>query len=251
VDFILSLVFGFLIGLPMGGLGGGGGVMLFPLLVYGLGLPPKIAVAHSIVIVGVTCLFAFALYCKDGAVRVKEAAILATLGACGAQLGAYATSLVSEREILFAACVLLFSVAYIMWRSSTTIPKEYALEHGKIWVFIPIGAFVGFVTGFLGVGGGFLLVPACIIIGRMSVKYAAGTSLLVGLINACSGHLAHQNINLNYSIIVPFLMASCLSSALARNWAKRVADSTLKKVFAMFLGLIASGMLVDATLYLL
>ncbi len=248
MTYLLSFIFGFLIGLPMGGLGGGGGVLLFPLLVYGIGLAPKVAIAHSIVIVGCTCFFAFMLYIKERAFRLREATILATLGAIAAQAGAYATALVTEQLILFAASALLFSVAFLMFRSAADNSGGAALENTPLWIYVPIGLFVGFVTGFLGVGGGFLLVPACTLVGGMSVSTAAGTALLVGLLNSISGHLAHQETQLDMGIVSTFLLASCISSALARSVARKAPEALLKKVFASLLGLIGAGMLFDAVI---
>jgi hypothetical protein len=117
----------------------------------------------------------------------------------------------------------------------------------RLALVLMAGYLVGFLTGFLGVGGGFLIVPALTLVARIPIKQAIGTSLLVISINCASGVYAHGTSTLDWSLIAPFLVASLTASMFASRFARQASSPQIKKLFACFI-LLAGCLTVTSSL---
>lgn len=250
----LSLLFGGLVGLSLGSLGGGGSIVVVPALVYGLSLDPKAAVVHGLVIVGVTSFFAATFHWRAGQVRVSAALIFALTGAGGAYFGAKAANLVSEIVLITSLGTTMAVAGGLMYRSargggsSEVTGTASSTSVGGAVAILLSGVAVGFLTGFLGVGGGFLIVPALTLMARVPIKDAVGTSLVVIGANCASGLFAHKLGAIEPGIVMPFLAASLSASVFAARFASRTPAAKLKRLFAVMVLAAGSAMIAKSLL---
>jgi uncharacterized protein len=198
----LALLLSIPVGLSLGLLGGGGSTLAVPLLVYVGGVPPADAIGMSLAIVAVTSLVAALLHARTGGVAWRAAALFAPAGAAGALAGAQLTYLVAPEVLLALFGLLLLAIGLLMLlRTGARAGRRAAAcsaEPRGIAVILAAGAAVGVLTGFLGVGGGFLIVPALLVLCRLDMKRAIGTSLVVIASNSAAGlvgHLGHEHID--------------------------------------------------------
>lgn len=248
----LSLLFGGLIGLSLGSLGAGGAILVLPALIYGLEVDPKEAVVAGLIIVGFTSLYSSVLHWRWGHVRISTACLFAITGAVGAYQGAWISQLVSEVVLLVCLAVVMAAAGTMMLRSSNreeTQSSDTARSSlPSVLLVLVCGYVVGLLTGFLGIGGGFLIVPALIFFARIPIKQAVGTSLVVISINCASGYFAHSPESVDWNLILPFLVGSFVVSLFASRFARRVKPRTLKKMFA-YLILVISSLILISNLY--
>ena len=197
MTLVLALVAGALIGLSLGALGGGGSILAVPVLVYVLGQSPAQATTGSLVVVGVTSLIGALTAHRAGHVLLARGAAFGAVALGGAVVGARASAHVSESVLLACFAALMLVVAGVM--AARLLSPGVTGASGRAALDDPIIRFsptfschcpralkvlvtatvVGLLTGFLGVGGGFLVVPALLLALALPMKYAAGTSLVV------------------------------------------------------------------------
>lgn len=249
----LSLLVGGLIGFSLGSLGGGGSILVVPALIYGLSVRPKEAVAQALLIVGVTSVYAAILHWRWGHVRFSAALMFALTGCIGAYQGANVSRSVSDVVLLVCLGGVMAGAGTLMFRSARrdTESTESRCTSGptrRPLLLLVAGYLVGFLTGFLGVGGGFLIVPALTLVARVPVKQAIGTSLVVISLNCGSGLVAHQVRAIDWELVIPFLVASLTASMFAARFARRASSALTKQLFACFIlvigGLMLAGNLV-------
>ncbi len=227
------------IGLSLGLIGGGGSIITVPVLVYVLGVPAHRAVAMSLAVVGSTALFSAVLHARRGAVSWRTAMVFAASGILSAYLGSRLTRLVSSPVLLLIFAGLMLVAATLMLTRRDPGPR--ARPHAPSLpreVFSGLG--VGFLTGFLGVGGGFLIVPALIFFGGLTVKDAIGTSLFVIAVNCAAGLLGHVSEG-GIDAPLTFLVASlAVGGALVGTaLSHRVHPAGLRRIFAWFVVAVA------------
>ena len=248
----LSLLFGGLIGLSLGSLGAGGAILVLPALIYGLAVDPKEAVVAGLMIVGFTSLYSAILHWRWGHVRISTACLFAITGAFGAYQGAWLSQLVSEVVLLVCLAVVMAAAGAMMLRSSNREEKDSSesarLSLTSVLLVLACGYCVGLLTGFLGIGGGFLIVPALIFFAKVPIKQAVGTSLVVISINCASGYIAHSPDSVDWNLLLPFLVGSFTASLFAANFARRVNPKILSKMFA-YLILVISSFIIISNLY--
>ena len=254
MTLFLSLLFGGLIGLSLGSLGAGGAILVLPALIYGLSVDPKKAVVSGLIIVGFTSLYSALLHWRMGHVRLITACIFAVTGALGAFQGARLSRSVSD-VILLVCLAMVMAVAGLMMLRSThreeSVTSNTSLPTWRLFIMVLISGYVvGLLTGFLSIGGGFLIVPALILFAKIPIKHAVGTSLVVISINCASGLLAHHPDHIDWNLILPFLVGSFVVSLFASRLARRSASRTLKKTFAYFI-LAISSLILLSNLYTL
>ena len=232
-----------LIGLSLGLLGGGGSILAVPVLAYGAGLPAKEAIATSLIVVGATSLFALIPHARRGHVEWRTGAIFSATAMVGAYLGGLAADWFSGTTLLllFAAMMVVTALAMFRGRSELKTNKEKPLAVGLV---IAEGLVVGGATGLVGAGGGFLVVPALVLLGGMEMHKAVGTSLMVIALKsfaAFAGHAAHVSIDVQLALVVT--VAAVAGSIGGAALAKRVPAQMLRKVFAGFV-LVMAGYVV-------
>lgn len=187
---IAALALSGAIGLSLGLVGGGGSIITVPVLVYVAGLPLPQAVALSLAIVGATAAVGSAVQVRQGAAHLKAAAVFGGTGMMGAVGGAKLTPLVPGPVLMAVFAALMIAVGLRMVRGTDEADEpEHAECH--FWKCGLVGLVLGILTGFLGVGGGFLIVPALLRFAKLPMRQAVGTSLLIIAANSASGFLAH------------------------------------------------------------
>ena len=241
---ILALAAGAVVGLALGALGGGGSVLAIPALIYLLGLSPAAATTASLFIVTATSATALYAHARAGHVRWKAGAAFAAAGVVpAAAAGLVATRL--PQAVLTAAFAALAALAAT--RMLRPGPQEAPGEVRPLRAG-GTGAGLGAVTGLLGVGGGFLAVPALVTVLAFEMQAAVGTSLLVITVNSLTSLVTRSGgaAGMDWAVTAPFTGAAILGAWDGRRLAERVSGSGLQRLFAWVLLAVAAFMLVDA-----
>lgn len=231
---ILALTLALAIGFSLALLGSGGSIITLPVLVYAARVPAPQAVGMSLAVVGGTTLVASLLNARRGLVHVKAALLFSATGMIGAYAGAHVTRLVPPSVLLLLFAALMIVVAGLMFRGRL----ELAVV-GKPqchWQSCTASGFaVGGLTGFLGVGGGFLIVPALLFFGRLPLKLAIGTSLVVITVNCLAGLVGHlQATPFDWHIAGMFTGFALAGMLGGRTVAAHVHPERLRRWFAWF-----------------
>ncbi|MFE2424343.1 sulfite exporter TauE/SafE family protein [Streptomyces hokutonensis] len=244
---ILALAAGAVIGLALGALGGGGSVLAVPALIYLLGFTPVAATTASLVIVAVTSATAMSAHARDGHVRWRTGLLFAAAGIGPAMLGGALAGRIPAVVLTAAFGVVAGAAALRMLRSRPrAVDTVVPVRPGRAAV---AGAGLGAVTGVLGVGGGFLAVPALVGVLGMRMRYAVGTSLLVITVNSLAALAMRTGTadGLDWAVVGPFAGAAILGAWDGKRLAAKVSGHTLQRVFALVLMAVAAFMLIDAT----
>lgn len=232
-QMLLAPILGALIGLALGMLGGGGSILTVPILVYILRLDAHIAVATSLVIVGANALVGAGMHWRQCHVRLQQALLFGAYGIPAAYAGARLSRFLSGPVLLVLFALLMLVIAAVMLRGGA---KPAGQGNAASWWRVLLGGVgVGFLTGFLGVGGGFLIVPALVLLLGMEMPDAVGSSLVVIAINSAAG-LAGQmsEATLPWTLIGIFVIAGLLGLR-AGSWATRwISPGRLRQSFAVF-----------------
>lgn len=228
-------------GVSLGLLGGGGSILAVPILVYVLGVEEHAAIAISLVLVGLTAWAAALQHHRSGMVDWKGGFLFAVCGAPASLLGAYFSKRMSGvwLMLLFGALMLAAGAAMYRRRLSDSGEKR---ERNFI-VLVACGAGVGFLTGFLGVGGGFLIVPALVLFLGKQMKPAIGTSLFVIGANCAIALWGHRSaLHMNWNLLLPLGGAALAGTFAGVAASHRFNAGQLRKVFAVFVMLIGAWM---------
>jgi uncharacterized membrane protein YfcA len=241
---LLALPFGLAIGLLLALVGGGGSILAVPVLVYVLGEPVKRATTESLLIVGITALVGAAAAARSGRVHWRLGLVFAAAGALAAVAGTALNRLVSSHVLLAAFGVLLLAAAYAMTRRRT---REAAAEPGVAWPRVPAaGAATGLLTGFFGVGGGFLIVPALTLALGLAMPVAVGTSLLVIAVTSASAFAAHlASGGIDVAVSAAFTGGAVVGAAAGTRIHGHVPEQALRWAFAALLAVIGCVVVVE------
>jgi uncharacterized membrane protein YfcA len=238
---------GLLIGLTMGALGGGGAVLTVPALVHVVGLDVQAATTASLVIVGISALAGALAHARSGRVRWGVGALFSAIGIAAGVAGTAANRLVNPDALLLAFAAVVLLTAAAMLSSSrgarSAVPPRTdpapATKHwtvGRIAAIVGAGLLVGFMTGFFGVGGGFVIVPALVLVLGLPMPQAVATSLVVISINSGAALLARAGtVDLDWAVVLPFTAATVAGSLGGRAITDRVSSTTLTRAFAVLL----------------
>ena len=244
------------IGLSLGLMGGGGSVLALPVLVYVMGVPPKSAVAMTLVIVGTVSLLGLIPHWRAGNVNLKTALVFGSATMVGTFTGARIATLpaVSETfQMLLFAGVMLLAAGFMIYRSAQRTPSANTLalypppicKYCWLWL-LSEGIGVGILTGLVGVGGGFAIVPALVLLAKVPMKQAIGTSLLIIIANSISGFLGYLgHVELDWHLMVSFIFAASLGTIPGAYLARFVSTQQLQKVFGYFLLAVATFVMVQ------
>lgn len=260
---LLLLLLGGLTGLALGALGSGGSILALPAFVYAAGLPVKSAVATSLAVVGMTSLIGAVLAqrrcktfgCPGQEVDARIAGLFMLGGLVGAFTGARLSHLLpdSVQMLLFAAAIGTAAIGMLRRRNAGIVRKKPAAPRPTpalpFWFAIPLlGLGVGLLTGTVGVGGGFLIVPALTLLANVPVKRAAATSLWIIAANAGTGMLGHLgSVPIAWEPAGLFMGASLLGMIAGQSVARIARPQKLQAAFAVFL-LLVGGFTLARTL---
>lgn len=227
------------IGLSLGVLGSGGSILTVPVLVYLLYQPPKVAIAGSLAIVGAIALIGAARYAQQRLVSWRLVALFGAPGVIATFGGAWVSQFVPGAVQLVVFAGIMGVAAWGMLRSSPTVDQA-AIER-SLPMLIVAGIGVGLITGFVGVGGGFLLVPALVFLGGLAMHRAVATSLAIIVINSVSGFYKQHEVvtaaghSLDWRIIGLFVLVGGIGSVAGNFVARRIPQRRLRQVFGVFL----------------
>jgi len=241
-SLILSLLLAGAIGFMLGIFGGGGSILTVPVLVYVTHVSPAAAVGMSLAIVGTTSLVASHAHARQGGVHTPTALLFGGAGMLTAFLGARLTHYVSGRTLMLAfASLLLFVGAWMLFGRQTVSTKP--ARPRRLLRALLAGLVVGGLTGFLGVGGGFLVVPALIAFAGLEMREAIGTSLLVIAINSAAGFVGHLSSDgFDLVLAAELALVAVLGALIGERTLRGVSVVGLRRGFAVFV--IAVGTLV-------
>lgn len=240
------------IGLALGLMGGGGSILTVPVFVYLLGLGAKVSVAMSLAVVGVVSLFGAASHWRHGNVDVRLALIFGSVAMVGTFGGAYLARFVSGTFQLILFSVVMLGAAVFMFLDQTpdSPPDERAptVSLRKLPLIAAEGIAVGVLTGLVGVGGGFLIVPAMVLMSKVPMKKAVGSSLLVIAMKSAAGFYEYTNqVEVDYLFIGGFSTLAVVGIVAGSQLVEHIAQETLKKGFAVFLVVMGVFMLLKET----
>lgn len=236
-SLVISFLLSGLIGLSLGVFGGGGSILAVPVLVLVTQLAPAAAVGTSLAMVGTTSLVAGYAHYRGGQVKPNIALLFGLSGVVTAFLGAKLTALVSGSVILhsFAALMLVVGVGMLFGKGrSVGVEGNGSPTGSRLTASVLAGAAVGLITGFLGVGGGFLVVPALIVFAGLDMRKAVGTSLLVIAINSAAGFLGHLGTgHLDLALTARLTAAAVTGALVGERVARHVSTSKLRRGFGL------------------
>lgn len=251
MTWVLAIAMGTLMGLSLGVFGSGGSILTVPILVYVMRYETKSAIAMSLAIVGLTALTGAVLQWKRGALCLKAAVVFSSIGIIGTLGGAWVGLRVSGRAQLILFSLLMVVLAAAILRKKETPPLQGNDECDlRPELAGGLGAGVGFLTGLLGVGGGFLIVPALNTLGHLKLRLAIGTSLFVIAINSAAGVLGYLGkVSFDWPFVLVFVAVSSMASFLGVAISHRLHVENLRKGFAGILLLLGAWLLTKNLFY--
>lgn len=253
----MIILFGFLSGIALGLTGGGGSILAVPLLIYGLHLSFHQAVTISLIVVSLTALVGFIPKLKTGEIELSAGIILAITGMIFAPIGSYISQSIPSHILLLSfACLMLFIGIWTLIKTKVLPTKAnknascHYLPNGKLSltlkcksVLLISGIVTGLLTGFFGVGGGFLIVPALILAAKMPIKKAITTSLLIIFLVSISGFISHiRETSINWQITILFILGSSIGMLIALRLKHKINDQILQRLFSLIV--IAFGVII-------
>ncbi|MCI3276675.1 sulfite exporter TauE/SafE family protein [Streptomyces cylindrosporus] len=223
-----------LIGVSLGVLGGGGSILTVPILVYLAGMDTKQAIATSLFVVGVTSAAGVVSHARAGRLRWRTGLLFGLAGMTGAYAGGRLAEFVPGGVLLIAFALMMIATAVAMIRGRKRQPKKVHHELPVLHVLLD-GIVVGLVTGLVGAGGGFLVVPALALLGGLPMTVAVGTSLLVIAMKSfagLAGYLASVHIDWGFATLVT--ATAVVGSLIGGRLAGRIPQDALRKSFGWF-----------------
>jgi uncharacterized membrane protein YfcA len=254
VRALLASPLGFLIGLSLGALGGGGSILAVPVLVYVAGQDAKAATATSLVLVTMTALVGIVPHWRAGRVRLLPGLVFGAVGVIGAIVGSRLNERADPDVLLLLFAGVMVAAAVGMWRSARRRRSQSASAAGapepqttivsvdaRTAVRVALaGSLVGLLTGFFGVGGGFVIVPMLVLALGFSMPEAVGTSLLVIVINSLVALVMRAGAGgVEWTVVVPFAVSSLAGVLVGGRLAGRRDPSSLQQAFAVLLVIVA------------
>jgi uncharacterized membrane protein YfcA len=268
---IVTIASGGAVGLALGLTGGGGSIFAVPLLIYVVGLAPARAMPISLVAVAISAGVGGVQSVRKRLPVWQPTVLFALGGVLGAPLGILVAKYIDGRLLVGGFALLALTVGSLMWRSALRSPTKADTAPSQIddpsagWIctlapsgqmrfslscaaaLTTIGAGTGFLSGVFGIGGGFLIVPALVLITRMEVHRAIATSLLIiAAIGSSGAFSAVLHGQLDWAVLAPFAGGGAAGIVAGRLLAGRLAGPKLQQIFAVTIVCVGAGMLIDS-----
>lgn len=241
---ILVLTLSVVIGLSLGVLGGGGSILTVPILVYVAGFEAKEAIAASLFVVGVTSAVGVISHARGGRVMWRTGLLFGAAGMAGAFLGGLLGGHIPGQILLVAFALMMIATSVAMLRgrrkSRGSTGPEGSTASGRhtelpLMRVLMDGAVVGLVTGLVGAGGGFLVVPALALLGGLPMSVAVGTSLVVIAMKSFAGLAGYlTTVQLDWGITLSVTAAAIVGTLIGSRLAGRIPEAALRKAFGWF-----------------
>lgn len=234
---VLGLFLAALMGLSLGLLGGGGSILTVPILVYVLGFGAKEAIAMSLAVVGATSVFGAIGHWRSGNVDLRIAGLFGVVAMAGTYLGARLAVFFSGPAQLAMFAVVMLVAAVFMFRGTGRLePTEEEWGTVPVALIVAEGIGVGVLTGLVGVGGGFMIVPALVLLAKVPMKRAVGTSLVVISMKSGAGLLGYLGqVAIPWDFVGLFTLLATVGIITGTYLVKYVPQAALKRSFAAFL----------------
>ena len=237
-----------LIGVSLGLIGGGGSILTIPILVYLFKIDPKLATSYSLFIVGITALSGCFSHYRMGNLKIKSALYFA-IPSVFSILVIREIIILKIPNLLFTIndfqvtknllimivfAVLMIAASFSMFSKTMT---QTQTPQTNYWQLALIGSVVGIITGFLGAGGGFLIIPALLFFANLPMKQAVGTSLLIICINSAIGFIGDLYIGtpINYTFLASISVMAFIGMIIGTRLSKRIDGTKLKPIFGGFI----------------
>ncbi|MBL6689846.1 MAG: sulfite exporter TauE/SafE family protein [Pseudomonadales bacterium] len=239
---VLVLPGALLVGLSLGLLGSGGSILTVPILVYLVGQDEKVAIASSLAIVALISMVGAAQFIQQKLVQWRTVLMFGVPGIVGTYAGAALSAYASGALQMLTFAVVMLVASFFMLKPSSPEP---CIKETNIYKVGAEGFVVGIVTGFVGVGGGFLIVPALVLLGGLTMQQAIATSLVIITLKSVAGFVKYleviqaSNLSIDWGVIGFFTVAGIFGSLIGSHFACRVPQEKLKTGFGAFLVVVA------------
>lgn len=236
---LVALLLGTIVGTSLGVFGGGGSALAVPLLAYGMGLDAREAVATSLIVVSLAALAGAARHWRQGTVDGMVAVVFGVLGFAGSAAGAQgARHLTPSAQLTLFAVTLIVAATLMLIHDGAPSTDTGAFRISYRTVLAAAGA--GVLTGVVGVGGGFILVPALVSVARIPMHRAVGTSLVVIALNAMGGVASYASyVTVSPEVWAPFALGAIVAAVAGAMLGRHIGEMKLRSAFAV--GLILVG----------
>lgn len=246
---MLAWIGALFIGVTLGLLGSGGSILTVPVLTYLVGQETKLAIAGSLIIVGIISVFSAIPYARQKLVKWRTVLLFGIPGMAGAVAGAWAAHFVSDAVQMLIFASLLLVASWLMFKPVKLDESESEHQERAMSKIALDGFVVGSVTGLVGVGGGFLIIPALVLLGGLSMRLAVGTSLVIIAIKSFAGFIGYLpvleslGLSIDWFIIGMFSVIGVIGGWIGHKISSRINQAQLKKGFAVFLILMGAFIL--------
>ena len=233
---VTGILLALLVGVVLGLLGGGGSILTVPIFVYVLRYDPKSAIAMSLPVVGLVSLVGVIGHWRAGRVALRAALLFGGVAVLGSLAGTRLAALISGTMQLAIFGAVMLAAAIFMFRSASVEDAAEAEASLRYLVLAPVGFAVGMLTGLVGVGGGFMIVPALVLLARLPMKQAVGTSLLVIAMNAFAAFAGYLGrVPMDWAVMALFAILAIAGIVLGSWLVRFVPQQALKRAFAVLL----------------
>jgi uncharacterized membrane protein YfcA len=231
----LTVTLAVVVGLTLGLLGGGGSILMVPLLVYVAGMEAKEAIAASLVVVGVTAAISVVGHARAGRVRWRTGLLFGVAGMAGAFAGGLLGGHLPGQLLLIAFALVMLATAIAMLRGRKNVDASKVHAEVPVGRVLLDGVVVGLVTGLVGAGGGFLVVPALALLGGLPMGVAVGTSLLVIAMKSFAGLAGYlATVPIDWALTGAVTAAAVVGSLVGARLVDRIPADALRRGFGWF-----------------
>ena len=262
---IAGYIASLLIGISLGLIGGGGSILTVPVMVYLFAVPTLQAISYSLFVVGITSLVGAINNYRKGQVSIKTAIIFGSTSILTVfitrkfivpaipqnlfKIGDFTVTLSLATMLLFAFLMLLASIAMIRGRKKRLAGEARKEVKAQLPKLLGYGIGIGFITGLLGAGGGFILIPALVLLVGLPMKKAVGTSLLIIALNSLIGFLGDiGNVSMDWKLILVVASIAIVGIIIGGSLSKKIDGDKLKKGFGWFVLVMGIYIIIKETL---
>ena len=232
------------VGIALGLLGGGGSILTVPLLAYVAGMDAKAAIATSLLVVGVTSAIGAISHARAGRVQWRTGLIFGAAGMAGAYAGGLLARYIPGTVLLIGFAVMMIATAIAMLRGRKTIDTGHTNHRLPVPKILAEGLIVGLVTGLVGAGGGFLVVPALALLGGLPMPIAVGTSLIVIAMKSFAGLAGYlTSVHINWTLALAVTAAAVAGALIGARLTAMINPDSLRKTFGWFVLVMSSVIL--------
>lgn len=240
----LAVFLAVFVGIALGLLGGGGSILTVPLLAYVAGMEAKQAIATSLLVVGTTSAIAAISHARAGRVQWRTGLIFGVAGMAGAYAGGLFARFIPGTVLLIGFAIMMIATAVAMLRGRKEVGPANPHHHIPIPKVVAEGVVVGLVTGLVGAGGGFLVVPALALLGGLPMPIAVGTSLVVIAMKSFAGFAGYlSSVTIDWKLAAMVTAAAVIGAVIGARLTSLVNPDSLRKAFGWFVLMMSSVIL--------